>query len=147
MINDRKVFPVTILKWSINAPFNWILKGYGKWLPWLHLGGWHSTAKNTLGIIALAGWRVHNKTGHIIGFASANGEAPLGHVISQTTLPIMINEVKGLNTDRYGYLFFSIENKLQPLYVHERHKNTCSCTLSLLHRRVFRILSLLVLGS
>ncbi|MGA8914892.1 MAG: hypothetical protein WB474_02770, partial [Nitrososphaeraceae archaeon] len=78
VIKDRKVFPVTILKWSINAPFNWILKGYGKWLPWLHLGGWHSTAKNTLGIIALAGWRVHNKTGHIIGFASANREAALG---------------------------------------------------------------------
>ena len=82
-----------MFKWSINAPFDWIMKDYNKWIPWLHFGGWHSTAKNTLTKIALAPWRVHNKSGHIISFNSANSEARLGHALSQTTLPININEV------------------------------------------------------
>lgn len=110
VIHDRKVFPVTILKWSVVAPFDWILKEYNKWLPWLHLGGWHSTAKNTLGRLALAIWRIHDKSGHIISFNSANTEPRLGQVISQTTLPININEVHKLNDPRYEGLVNMIKN-------------------------------------
>lgn len=109
VVNDRRVFPVTIFKWSIVAPFDWIMKTkYNKWLPWLHLGGWHSTAKNTLAKYALATWRLHNKS--VIGFSAANTEARLGYAISQSTMPININEVNNLTDIKYRNLVEMIKN-------------------------------------
>lgn len=109
VISDRKVFAVTILKWSITAPFDWVMKTkYNKWLPWLHLGGWHQTGKNSLSKFGLGIWRLHNKS--VFGFGAANTEYRLGQVLSQSTMPININEVNKLADFKYSNLVEIIKN-------------------------------------
>ena len=81
----------TIIKWGVMAPFSFVFKQRGKWMPWLYLYGASHTGKTTLGEIVLAMWGLgaeHRKTG-----ASIDTVPRLGHVLSQSTLPILINEV------------------------------------------------------
>ena len=47
---NKDVFP-TVLKWSIMAPFNYVMKqtNSNSWMPWLYLYGFPRTGKTTLG--------------------------------------------------------------------------------------------------
>ncbi|MEM4620798.1 MAG: hypothetical protein QW607_11380 [Desulfurococcaceae archaeon] len=83
----------SVIKWSILAPFNYVLKQRGKWLPWIYLYGDSATGKTTLGRIALKIWGLdsrHEKTG-----ASIDTIARLGYVLSMSTFPVLINEPGG----------------------------------------------------
>jgi hypothetical protein len=111
--NDRRILPVTILKWSINAPFDYLMKRNKRWIPWPHLNGFPSTAKSTLGDIALAVWGKHNDPKHRLSFKSINTEARLGQIISQTTLPIVINEVGDLSNPNYSHMVEMIKNAIE----------------------------------
>ncbi len=109
-IRDRRALPVTMLKWSICAPFDWVMKEFDRWLQWIQLGGWYSVAKNKLAKIALAPWRLHNKRLHTISFNTANTEARLGRALSQSTFPININEVHKLSDPKNENLVNMIKN-------------------------------------
>ena len=82
-----------VVRWGIVAPFIFAYKQRGRWYRWLYLFGPSSTGKTTLASIALAVWGItlpntrFEKTG-----ASIDTIARLGHVLSQTTLPILVNE-------------------------------------------------------
>ncbi|MEM1876878.1 MAG: hypothetical protein QXH21_08865, partial [Ignisphaera sp.] len=80
----------TIIKWGAIAPFGYILKQRGRWIPWLYLYGDSATGKTTLGRIALKMWGLdskHEKTG-----ASIDTVARLGYVLSMSTFPVLVNE-------------------------------------------------------
>lgn len=113
IINDRRELPATILKWGIVAPFNYVMKTkYNKFINWLLLCGHPSTAKTTLAKYALALWRIHDKNWAIVGFAAANSEARFGKHISQTTLPVVINEVTALASPKNEPLVNVIKNSV-----------------------------------
>ncbi|MEM4976485.1 MAG: hypothetical protein QXT64_04075, partial [Desulfurococcaceae archaeon] len=83
----------TVIKWGAIAPFGYILKQKGKWIPWLYLYGDSATGKTTLGKIVLKMWGLdakHEKTG-----ASIDTTARLGYVLSMSTFPILVNEPGG----------------------------------------------------
>jgi len=80
----------TVIKWGVIAPFIFAMKQRGKWVPWLYLYGASHTGKTTLGEIVLSIWNLDSrfrKTG-----ASIDTIARLGHVLSQSTFPTLINE-------------------------------------------------------
>ncbi|MEM4868769.1 MAG: hypothetical protein QXK54_08170, partial [Ignisphaera sp.] len=80
----------TIIKWGAIAPFGYVLKQKGKWIPWLYLYGDSATGKSTLGKIILRLWSLDNKydkTG-----ASIDTVPRLGYVLSMSTFPVLINE-------------------------------------------------------
>ena len=80
----------TAVKWGVAAPFSYALKQRGRWLPWLMLYGASRTGKTTLGDVILAMWGLgsqHRKTG-----ASIDTVPRLGHVLSQSTFPVLVNE-------------------------------------------------------
>jgi len=79
-----------VVKWGLMAPFSFIYKQKGKWVQWLYLYGSSYTGKTTLGEIILAIWGLgaeSKKTG-----ASIDTPARLGHVLSRSTFPVLINE-------------------------------------------------------
>jgi len=79
-----------VVKWGIIAPFSFIYKQRGRWIPWLYLYGSSYTGKSTLGEIVLAIWGLDSrfkKTG-----ASIDTPARIGHVLSQATFPVLVNE-------------------------------------------------------
>ncbi|MEM1696460.1 MAG: hypothetical protein QXQ90_07695, partial [Desulfurococcaceae archaeon] len=83
----------TVIKWGANAPFGYILKQRGRWIPWLYLYGDPATGKTTLGKLILRIWGLdarHEKTG-----ASIDTVARLGYVLSTSTFPILVNEPGG----------------------------------------------------
>ncbi len=80
----------TVVKWGLVAPFAYAMKQRGRWLPWLFLYGSSHTGKTTQGRIVLSIWGLgglHEKTG-----TSIDTVPRLGHVLSQSTFPILINE-------------------------------------------------------
>lgn len=80
----------SIIKWGIIAPFGYVQKQRGKWIPWLYLFGDSATGKSTLGKVVLKLWGLdskHEKTG-----ASIDTIARLGYVLSMSTFPTLINE-------------------------------------------------------
>lgn len=122
IINDRRVMPATILKWGIVAPFNYVMKKrYNKFIIWLLLCGNPSTAKTTLAKYALAEWRIHDKNWAVVGFAAANTEARFGKHISQTTLPVVINEVTALSSPKNEALVNVIKNSVDEVTARGTH--------------------------
>ncbi|MEM4448204.1 MAG: hypothetical protein QW219_02180 [Fervidicoccaceae archaeon] len=80
----------TVVKWGAIAPFGYILKQRGRWIPWLYLYGDSATGKTTLGRIVLKLWGLdskHEKTG-----ASIDTVPRLGYVLSMSTFPVLVNE-------------------------------------------------------
>lgn len=80
----------TVIKWGIVAPFSYMLKQRGRWMPWLYLYGDSATGKTTLGRVVLKIWGLdsrHEKTG-----ASVDTIARLGYVLSSSTFPVLVNE-------------------------------------------------------
>jgi hypothetical protein len=85
----------TVIKWGAIAPFIYAYKQKGKWVKWLYLYGSSKTGKTTLAEIAtIYLWGLdpgkHHKTG-----ANIDTPARLGHVLSQSTFPVVIREPKG----------------------------------------------------
>ena len=83
----------TVIKWALVAPFNLILKRKDRWMKWLYLYGASKTGKTTLGEIALSIWGLDSK--YVKSGASIDTEARIGHVLSQSTFPTLINEPGG----------------------------------------------------
>ena len=96
----KNVLP-TALKWAICSPFSYAMKSYNNWLPWIHSYGFTRSGKTTEGRIVLALWRLEELKANI-SFESINTSARFGHNISQTTFPIVINEVGALSDERHG---------------------------------------------
>jgi hypothetical protein len=85
----------TVIKWGVIAPFIYAYKQKGRWVKWLYLYGSTKTGKTTLAEIAtIYLWGLdpgkHHKTG-----ASIDTPARLGHVLSQSTFPVVVREPGG----------------------------------------------------
>lgn len=96
----------TVVKWSIIAPFSFILKSIHRnsmssFFPWLMLYGESQTGKTTLGQIAGQIWRIPNSE-FMKGFEGVSTAARFGHVISRSTYPILINETGALSQNNFG---------------------------------------------
>ena len=77
-----------IIKWAAVAPFAYVLKQRGRWVRHLYLYGRPDAFKTTMGRIALWLWgRPEEKAG-----GSIDTPARLGKTLSETTLPVLINE-------------------------------------------------------
>jgi len=83
----------TVVLWGVAAPFSYCYKQKGRWLPWLYLYGASRTGKTTLGDIVLAIWGLDSR--NTKPGASIDTVARLGHVLSQSTFPVVINEPAG----------------------------------------------------
>ncbi len=106
---DNKVILPTVIKWSMVAPFDYAMKSHYNWMKWLHLFGFTTAAKTTMGRIGLAIWR-SNDGNQEFSFQNMNTSARLGQVLSQSTFPILINEVGGLNDEKYIDIVEMIKN-------------------------------------
>jgi len=85
----------TVIKWGFIAPFSYIYKTRKRGPRWLYLQGASNSGKTTMALIAtvyLWGLREieHRKAGSFI-----DTEARLGHILSSTTFPIVVNEPEG----------------------------------------------------
>ena len=103
---NKNIFP-TILKWSIISPFSFVIKQLDKnnFLPWLMLYGKSKSGKSTLGEISSKIWRLKDSDK---GFSSIDTPARLGQTLSQTTYPVLINEVGVLSTNNNSGKYNSI---------------------------------------
>ena len=98
----KDVFP-TLLKWSIIAPFDYVLKQvHKKWIPWLYTYGWSNTGKTTLGEICCCIWNRYLDKDTIVPFTAVDTKARFGEALSKSTYPIVINEVTQLNDDNHN---------------------------------------------
>ncbi len=79
-----------VIKWGIVAPFSYIYKQRGRWIPWLYLYGSSHTGKTTLGEIVLSIWGLG--VSNIKSGSSIDTVARLGGVLSQSTFPVLVNE-------------------------------------------------------
>ena len=96
---DKDVFP-TILKWSIIAPFDYVLKQvHKKWMQWLYPYGWSNTGKSTLGDMCCCILDRYHDKGSILSFTAVDTKARLVEALSKSTYPIVINEVAQLNDE------------------------------------------------
>ncbi len=112
----RKEIFATVVKWTIIAPFSYVLKQIqhdDRWLQWLYFYGWTNTGKTTTGRIALAIWRKNkDRKKHDIGFANVDNIARFGRAVSYNTYPILINEVQ-LNDERQKQLVEALKHAVQ----------------------------------
>ena len=69
------------------------------WIPWLFLYGWSNAGKTTLGNISNCIWNNFNNPNYAIPFTAIDTKAKLGEAISQSTLPLVINEIAPLSDD------------------------------------------------
>lgn len=118
----------TLLKWFINAPFNYIRKSYKTWMVFPHLNGIASTTKSTRCDIGMAIWRIdftHDdpiNPQYNIPFTSIDTKPKLGKVVSRTTFPILISEVGSLSDENhYGALAEMIKNCAELLTARAAH--------------------------
>jgi hypothetical protein len=133
--SKKKVAFPTVLKWGILAPFSFITKtqtaGVEDWLPWLYLYDSTDTGKTTLIINAvLTVWARYDKQQYEIHFrgpGSIDTPSKLGITLSQTTYPILVDEVGGLLNDdsrRDNILLDMIKYSVQGKYARSRfHEN------------------------
>lgn len=100
----KDVLP-TMLKWSIMAPFDYVLKQiHQKWMKWPYAFGWSNTGKSSLGekICCCIHDRYNDdkkRKESIIPFTAADTVARLGVSLSRSTYPIVINEVSQLSDE------------------------------------------------
>ena len=87
----------TIVKWGVMAPFIYVYKQMGTWVPWLFLYGYTMTGKSTLAEIVLRIWNlvpeVHDyKTinWHWLGGGCVDSPAKMGYILSRSTFPIVV---------------------------------------------------------
>src|SRR6476620_6443158 len=103
---NKNIFP-TILKWSIISPFSFVIKQLDKnnFLHCLILYCKSKIGKSTLGEISSKIWRLKDSDK---GFSSIDTPARLGQTLSQTTYPVLINEVGVLSTNNNSGKYNSI---------------------------------------
>ena len=110
--NDKRL--PTLLKWFVNAPFNYIRKSYKTWMVFPHLNGIPSTAKSTRCDVGMGIWRIHNNDEYNVPFANIDSLAKLGKVIGRTTFPIVVSEVGRLNDERrFGHYVETIKSCIE----------------------------------
>jgi hypothetical protein len=120
----KDVFP-TLLKWSIIAPFDYILKQVHKtWIPWLYLYGWSNTGKTTLGEICCCIWNRYDDNDSIIPFTAVDTKARFGEVLSKGTYPIVINEVAQLNDDKHKDLMEMFKTAITDTIARKKYVNS-----------------------
>lgn len=96
---NKCVFP-TVLKWSIIAPFNFIMKQKNnKWIPWIFAFGFPKTGKTTLGDISCAIWGHYLDDSYKIPFTNIDTIAKFGEYLSKSTFPLLVNEAGILSDD------------------------------------------------
>lgn len=84
----------TCIKWGLMAPFSYIKKQLGPWLPWLYLYGTAGSGKTTIAKILLYLYSEPNQDNDL-GGSSFDTVARVGNRLSQSTFPIIVNEPKG----------------------------------------------------
>jgi hypothetical protein len=85
----------TVVKWGVVAPFSYIYKARKRWLRWLYLQGASNSGKTTMALIATVYLWGLRETEHRKAGAFIDSEARIGHILSKTTFPIVINEPEG----------------------------------------------------
>ena len=129
--NKRKeIFP-TILKWTIIAPFDFVMKQKNKsWIQWLFLYVWSNTGKTTFGKISNCIWNNFNDPKHddVIPFTAIDTKAKLGEAISQSTFPLAINEVAPLSDDRYRDLLEMVKTAIEDMISRKKFVNRTTYT-------------------
>jgi hypothetical protein len=89
----------TIIKWSMIAPFSYIIKQKkvkDKYVNWVYEYGHTKVGKTTKAEIGLEIWR-KNDSEHNTGFTSVSTIARMGYAIGHDTFPILADEVPDLN--------------------------------------------------
>lgn len=84
----------TVIKWGMIAPFIYTKKQMGEWIPWLYLYGKAKSGKTTMGHIALSLYQKRDDENDISG-SHFDTVARVGHGISRSTFPIVVNEPAG----------------------------------------------------
>ena len=124
----KDIFP-TILKWTIIAPFDFVMKQKNKsWIPWLFLYGWSKTGKTTLGYISTCVWNNFNNPNYAIPFTAVDTKAKLGEAVSQSTHPLVINEVAPLSDDRYRDLLEMMKTAIEGMTSRKKFVNRTTYT-------------------
>ena len=95
----KEVFP-TILKWSIVAPFDFVLKQKNNiHMPWLFLNGFPNTGKTTSSNLGNAIYDHYFNENYNIPFTNVDTPAKLGESLSKSTYPLVINEAGSLSDE------------------------------------------------
>lgn len=105
--SKKKVALPAVLKWTILSPFSFITKTQSKdvdkWLPWLYLYDTTDTGKTTLITNVVLGlWDKHDKDRdeiHFRGPGHLDSPSKFGNTVSQTTYPVLADEVGALLSD------------------------------------------------
>jgi hypothetical protein len=84
-----------VIRFGVIAPFVYIYKQRGTWVRWEYLYGPTRTGKSTLAEIATVYIWGLELSKHVKSGASIDTPARLGHVLSQSTFPVIINEPGG----------------------------------------------------
>lgn len=82
-------------KWGLMAPFAYARKQLGIRTEWLYLFGRSGSGKTTLGQIILYLWDKPIDGENMVGGTNADNVARLGHHVSESTFPKIINEPAG----------------------------------------------------
>jgi hypothetical protein len=85
-----------VFRWGVISPFIYAYKQMGKWVKWKYLYGASKTGKTTLGEIAVIYLWGLDETKHKKPGSSIDTVARLGHVLSQSTFPTLVNEPGGV---------------------------------------------------
>ena len=81
------------------SPFDYVLKQYTDemiWIQWLGCSGRTQAGKSTIGRVACGIWGNYNSSRYNVQFTSVNREATLGRKLSESTLPINVQETEDL---------------------------------------------------
>jgi predicted RNA-binding Zn-ribbon protein involved in translation (DUF1610 family)/DNA-binding Lrp family transcriptional regulator len=85
----------TVIKWGAVAPFSYIYKARKRGPRWIFLQGASNSGKTTMALIATVYLWGLRETEHRKAGAFIDTEARLGHILSSTTFPIVVNEPEG----------------------------------------------------
>jgi hypothetical protein len=121
---NKDVLP-TLIKWSLVAPYDYVLKQvHKKWIPWLYPYGWSNTGKSTLGDICCCIWNRYLDKDSILPFTAVDTKARLGEGLSKSTYPIVINEVAQLNDEnRHKDIIEMIKTAITDLVARKKFVN------------------------
>ncbi len=89
----------TGIHWGMMSPFDYVLKQYTDemiWIQWLGCSGRTQAGKSTIGRVACGIWGNYNSSRYNVQFTSVNREATLGRKLSESTLPINVQETEDL---------------------------------------------------
>lgn len=84
----------TVFKWGLMAPFGFVKKQLGEWIPAMYLYGKAKSGKTTMGYIILHIWGMRDED-HDIAGSHFDTVARVGNKLSQSTFPLIVNEPAG----------------------------------------------------